>query len=176
MQDKNKEYFLKIYNSMHEPFYRFCRAITGNAEDAKDLIQDSLLAVLESIHKIEEPASLKAYTFSVASNLWKMKIRRNKFSAYFNEEEVAGMFGVKQNQEFLTDLNIVYSKILSLPQKTAETLILFHISDLSLGDIQKIQGGSLSGVKLRLKRGREKLLNMLNSPKQIKVATILLSL
>ena len=67
----------------------------------------------------------------------------------------------------MTEFSLIYEKIMSLPQKTAETMILFHISDLSLEDIRSIQGGSLSGVKLRLKRGREKLLEKLNSPEQI---------
>lgn len=38
-----------------------------------------------------------------------------------------------------------------------ETVILFEISGLSLEEIKKIQGGTISGVKSRLKRGRETL-------------------
>jgi len=62
-----------------------------------------------------------------------------------------------------------------LPVKMAEALILYHISDLSMGEIQKIQGGSLSGVKLRLKRGREKLLSLLNTKEQVKVALLFIT-
>jgi hypothetical protein len=38
-----------------------------------------------------------------------------------------------------------------------ETVVLFEVSDFTLEEIHKVQGGSLSGVKLRLKRGRELL-------------------
>ncbi|NJO68929.1 MAG: hypothetical protein HC830_06245 [Bacteroidetes bacterium] len=82
---------------------------------------------------------------------------------------------VSQNQEYLTDFGIVYTKILQLPQRMAEAIILFHISGLSLEEIRKIQGGSLSGVKLRIKRGREKLLSSLKTKGQLKVAQLLLT-
>ena len=43
----------------------------------------------------------------------------------------------------------------ALPEKTKETIILFDVADLSLEEICEIQGGTISGVKSRLKRGRE---------------------
>ena len=42
-----------------------------------------------------------------------------------------------------------------------ETVVLFDVSDLSLEEIRRIQGGTLSGVKMRLKRGRERLARVL---------------
>ena len=155
-------------------FLRLCRALSGNAVDAEDLLQDTVLNVLENFAKIKDKSAFKAYLFSVASNLYKMKIRRSKFRAGFNDKEVSRIVDLGQNQESLADFRIVYEKMLSLPQRTAEALILFHVSDLSLEDIQKIQGGSLSGVKLRLKRGREKLLSLLNTTEQLKIANVFL--
>jgi RNA polymerase sigma factor (sigma-70 family) len=103
-----------------------------------------------------------------------MKRRRLKFKAEFNDAEINQIIDSGQDQEYITDFRIVYEKMLSLPSRMSETLVLYHISDLSLEEIQKIQGGSLSGVKLRLKRGREKLLSLLNTGKQVKVAVMLL--
>lgn len=167
--------FLKYYEPVHEQFCKYCRAISGNQIDADDLIQDSILNVLEKFENIKDLAVFKSYLFSVASNLHKKKQRRNKFKASFNEEEVAQIIDYGQNQEYLTEFKIVYEKILSLPERMAETIILFHISDLSLEEIQKIQGGSLSAVKSRLQRGREKILTLLNTKEQVKVALMLLT-
>jgi len=124
--------------------------------------------------RIKDPGAFKTYAFRVAGNLHKMKMRRKKFRAEFNEEEIQAMTGVSGNQETMADFNIIYETIHKLPAKTAEALVLFHISDQTLEDIQKIQGGSLSGVKLRLKRGREKLRAMLSTPKQAEIMAIFL--
>jgi len=105
-----------------------------------------------------------------------MKQRRLKINLNFTDEETNKLIHYAQDQEYLTDFKIIYEKILSLPKRMSETIILFHISDLSLDEIQRIQGGSLSGVKLRLKRGRVKLLSLLNTPEQVKMAQLILTL
>ena len=175
MKENNKTTFLVHYEPIHDQFNKFCRAISGNSEDAKDLIQDTILNVLENFHKIKDLSAFKSYVFSVASNLHKMKQRRNKFKASFDEEEMNQIIDFGQNQEHFTEFKIVYEKILSLPAKTSETLILYHISDLSVEEIQKIQGGSISAIKSRLRRGRAKILSLLNSKEQLTVALMLLT-
>lgn len=176
MENKTKIEFLKHYEPIHTAFSRFCRAIAANPEDAEDLLQDAVLNVLEDFGKIKDLSAFKTYLFSVASNLRKMQLRRNKFKATFNKNEIEQIIDHGQNQEHLADFTIVYEKILSLPKKTAEALILFHISDLSLKEIQEIQGSSLSAIKSRLTRGREKVLHLLNDKKQEKMALIFFTL
>lgn len=176
MENSNQIEFLRLYEPVHKQLSKFCRAISGNREDAKDLINDTILNALESFNKIKDKSAFKSYLFSIASHLQKKKIRRLKFNADFNEAELNYLVDLSQNPEYVTDFKIIYQEILSLPAKTAETVILFHISDLSLEEIRDIQGGSLSGVKLRLKRGREKLFSQLKTPEQIKVALLFLNL
>lgn len=174
MEDRIKNEFIELYEPVHDQFCRYCRAIAGNADDAEDLIQDAILNVLVSFDKIRDKSAFKSFMFGVAGNLHKMKLRRRKVNLQFSAEENNHISHYAQDQEYLTDFKIVYEKILLLPQRMAETIILFHISDLSLEEIQQIQGGSLSGVKLRLKRGREKLLELLNTPEQVKMAQLIL--
>ena len=176
MEDHIKKEFIELYEPVHDQFCRYCRAISGNTEDAEDLMQDTLLNVFERFDQIKDLSVFKSYVYSVASNLHKMKQRCNKFKAAFNEEETNQIVDFGQNQEHFTEFKIVYEKILSLPAKTSETLILYHISDLSVIEIQKIQGGSIAAVKSRLQRGREKVLSLLNTKEQIKMATMLLTI
>jgi RNA polymerase sigma-70 factor (ECF subfamily) len=165
-----------LYTPVHESLYRFCRAISGNKEDAEDLIHDTVLAALESIDKLRDTGAFKSYIYSIASNLNKLRFRRRRFRSEFDEKELSKIADFSFNPELIADFKIVYLKMLALPPKVAEALVLFHISDVSLEEIQKIQGGSLSGVKLRLKRGREKLLESLNTCSQKKVAVMLFTL
>jgi RNA polymerase sigma-70 factor (ECF subfamily) len=168
LDTQNKIEFLSLYEPVHNQLSKFCRAISGNTEDGEDLLQDTILNCIEGFNKIKDKDVFKSYLFSIACNLHKMKLRRLKFRAEFSDNEINQIVDFGQDQEYLTDFRIVYEKMLSLPERMAETLILYHISDLSLEEIQKIQGGSLSGVKLRLKRGREKLLSLLNTKAQKK--------
>jgi RNA polymerase sigma-70 factor (ECF subfamily) len=172
----NHSEFIELYEPIHAQLTRFCRAISGNTEDAKDLVNDTVLNAIESFDRIKDKSAFKSYMFSIASNLSKKKFRRSKFNAAFNEGEINQIVDLSQNPEYFADFKIIYNQILALPDKIAEAIILFHISDLSLEEIQQIQGGSLSGVKLRLKRGREKLFSQFKSPQQLKVAMLFLNL
>lgn len=174
MNTSDKIEFLALYEPIHKQLSKFCRAISGNIEDGEDLLQDTILNSLVGFNKIKDKNLFKSYLFSVACNLNNMKRRRLKFRAELNAAEINQIIDSGQDQEYLTDFKIVYEKMLCLPERMAQTLILYHISDLSLEEIRSIQGGSLSGVKLRLKRGREKLLSLLNTIEQMKVAVMLL--
>jgi RNA polymerase sigma-70 factor (ECF subfamily) len=167
--------FIELYQPVHRQLSSFCRAISGNKENAEDLMNDTILVALENINKLKNTEAFKSYIFSIASNLNKMRFRRSKFHAAFDEKEISKIAD-NSNPEYVADFRIIYDAILALPEKTSEALILFHISDLSIEEIQKIQGGSLSAVKLRLKRGRERLLKSLNSPKVKEFAVMFLSL
>ena len=176
MEERKQKEFLELYEPLHSSFCRYCRAISGNVTDAEDLVQDAILCVLGSFDKIRDLALFKPYLYSIAYKLNVTRFRRKKFKAEFKEDEINRILDPGKNQEYSADFRIIYEEMLSLPAKMANALILYHISDLTLEEIQKIQGGSLSGVKLRLKRGREKLLKRLNTPEQVKAAMLLFSL
>jgi RNA polymerase sigma-70 factor (ECF subfamily) len=52
---------------------------------------------------------------------------------------------------------VLYSALNKLKEKYREAIVLFEISGFTLDEIRDVQGGTLSGVKSRLKRGREML-------------------
>ncbi len=176
MNESPNKQFLELYEPIHTAFTRYCRAISGNNADAEDLVQDTIITVMTGFGKLKNLSSFKSYIFSVAGNLNRKRSRKKKFRGEINVYELMRIQDTNQDPEVMTDFKIIYEKILKLPAKTSEALILFHISDLSLEDIQEIQGGSLSGVKQRLKRGREKLLQQLSEPVHVKAAILFLNL
>ncbi len=176
MTESPNRQFLELYEPLHSSFTRYCRAISGNNADAEDLVQDTIFTILTGLDKIRDLSLFKSYLFSVAGNLHRMRSRKKRFNGEINVQELMCLQDLKQNPEVQTDFRIMYDRMLKLPSKTSEALILFHISDLSLQDIQNIQGGSLSAVKQRLKRGRERLLQQLSEPSQVNAAILFLNL
>lgn len=176
MENIQHKEFLELYNPIHLQLSNYCRAISGNKDDAKDLLSDTVLNILESFARIKDKSAFRSYAFTIASNLHKKKIRQLKFRAEFSDTESNCIVDHSQDQEYFTDFELIYKLILSLPDRIAETIILFHISDLSIQEIRRIQGGSISGVKQRLKRGREKLMSQIKEPDQLKMAVLFFTL
>ncbi|MFC2087345.1 RNA polymerase sigma factor [Bacteroidota bacterium] len=176
MKDQSRESFLILYESVHEQLSRYCRAISGNRQSAEDLMHDTVLAAFESFEKIKNLDSFKYYLFGIARNLYKMRLRKEKIRVDIDAVEAKSITDHSRKPEQLTDFKIIYESILKLPQNMSETLILFYISDLSIEEIQKIQGVSISAVKQRLKRGREKLMQQLQTTRELKTVMMLLAL
>lgn len=65
------------------------------------------------------------------------------------------------------DVEILYKALDKLPEKMKTTVIMYEISGLSLEEIREIQGGTLSGVKSRLVRGRTMLKEILTEKAEI---------
>jgi RNA polymerase sigma-70 factor (ECF subfamily) len=61
----------------------------------------------------------------------------------------------------------LYEMMKQLPAEQKEALTMYEISGLSMEDISKIQGGTLSGVKSRIARARQKLLEILNKSEKV---------
>src|SRR5216110_2554811 len=60
---------------------RFARALTGNAADADDLVQDTVERALGRLHQWEQGTRLDSWMFRIAKNIWIDKMRAAKVRA-----------------------------------------------------------------------------------------------
>ena len=165
--------FTKLYEPVHQRLSNYCRSMAICRADAEDLLHDTILAAYEQFDSLEHPDRFAGYLFTIASNLFKKQLRKKKFHGNYNEKEALLLEDLGLNPEQQAELSVVMQKMELLPAMQREALILFHISDLPMEEIRNIQGGSLSAVKQRIKRGRERLMQLLTEP-QRKVITLIL--
>jgi len=158
---------MQLYEPVHTRLSNYCRSMTGNRSDAEDLLHDTITAAFEQFEKIESTERFAAYLFTIASNLFKKQLRRKKFIGSFKEKEALLLEDLGLSPEIQTEMAVVLQRMELLPKLQREALILFHISDLPLEEICNIQGGSLSAVKQRIKRGRERLVQLCTERQKI---------
>ena len=155
---------MEMYTPCHLAFSRYCRGITGNREDARDLAGEAILIVFENLDRIRKKDSFKAYLFGVARRLRLNQVRRNKFRSEYNEKEAWLLMSDEPAPDLHPDVELLYDYLAKLPAKQKEAFLLFELSGFSNQEIRKLQGGTLSGVKTRLRRAREQLRLWLNDP------------
>ncbi len=63
--------------SLQSSLERFAMGLTGNREDAKDLVQETLLKALTSQDKYQSNTNLKAWTFTIMKNTFINTYRKN---------------------------------------------------------------------------------------------------
>ena len=150
-----EEEFLRLLDPLLPRLSRYCRAQAVDPDDAKDLMSETILLAFQSSSKLRNPEKFQSYLFSIATRLHRRQHKRRSRFERLNVEEHDR--AISTSVESAVDVQLLYHALQELPEKQREAIILFEISGLSLEEVREIQGGSLSGVKTRLARGREQL-------------------
>jgi RNA polymerase sigma-70 factor, ECF subfamily len=163
-----REHFMLLYEPVHERLNRFVHSMVWNREDARDVIADTLLKAYENFDKLEKEESFLYWLFGIASNLAKHRGRRMKFWTRYEDHHENHLVESSPAVYRKFEIEALYKAMSKLPEKQREAISLFEISGFSIAEIQKMQGGSLSGVKSRLVRGRQELARLLQ--KEFKIS------
>lgn len=156
----------KLFMDCLEPIYdklaRYTRALTRNRHDAQDLLNETLLKTFENFDKVKSADKFTGYVFTIAKRTYTRNKWRRRFFGSYNEQEAEKIEDAGTSAETAIDVGVLYKALAKLPDKMKEAVILFEISGFSLNEICDIQNSSLSAVKSRVKRGREKLAEIMN--------------
>lgn len=152
-----QEEFLKAYQPLHDNLTRFVQSMVWNKEDVKDVISETLLKTYENFEKLRNKEALLSYMFTIATRIVYKNSSKKKIVAEVPDDLVDHA----SNTESRTELKELYKAINNLPEKSREALVMFEINGLSLNEIQQIQGDSLSAVKSRIARARERLCELM---------------
>ena len=161
--------FLKDLEPVYPRLSRYALAITRNTEEAEDLVSDAVLAALEKFDANIPNENFAGFLFKITSRLWKRRRYRANFFVSYNEQEANNIEDANSRTDEAAEIAVIMDVLNTLPPKMKETVVLFDVADLSLEEIHKIQGGTISGVKSRLKRGREVLQKQLGIKSEIVV-------
>lgn len=165
-EQEKQEIFLKLLEPVSDKLYMYARALEKNQEDAEDLISDTILTCYEYFVQLRDYEGFKGYLFKIARSKYRRKMRRAWLFGKYDEAKANEIPSNEIQPDLPLDIELLYKALGQLPKKQNEAVVLFEISGFSLKEIKEIQGGTLSSVKSRIKRGREKLAQILCSDVQ----------
>ncbi|MCR5403143.1 MAG: sigma-70 family RNA polymerase sigma factor [Butyrivibrio sp.] len=144
----------ELLNRYGDSILRMAYSYLHNKSDAEDILQDVLLQYLRNRPVLNDEEHEKAWLLKVACNLSKNRIKYNKLreTDELLEELVA------DDKE---DLGFVWEAVKSLPVKYSEVIHLFYEEGMSTSEIAKVLGRKEATIRSDLKRGREKLKEVL---------------
>jgi RNA polymerase sigma-70 factor (ECF subfamily) len=170
--------FDRFVDRFGDRIYGFSVRMCGQREDARDVLQDTLLKAYTALKDLRHPEALRSWVFRVAANACLMKRRRGKFES---ERELsldelmpggdggagAGAAGGRRSIEIpdvaaLPDESLERSELAELVQKAVEqvpahyriVLVLRDMEGLSTHEASEALGIPETAVKMRLHRAR----------------------
>ena len=150
--------FWELIEQERHHTWRLCRALTRNYDDACDLLSDTMLGAFHSFPSLRDTRAFRKFLSTIAVRLHRRKQWRGRL---FAPLEAAAEVYDESTRESSHDLEVLIHALDKLPAKEREALVLFELSELSIKEIQEIQGGTASGVKSRMSRARVRLKEML---------------
>lgn len=127
--------------------FRLCVMILGNASDAEDVIQETMIKYLQKAPKFENAEHEKAWLIKVSTNHCKDVLRfRRKHQ----------MVDIEQVKEFIKDESDreIIDALMTLPEKYKVVLLLHYVEGYSTKEIAEMIDKTTSAVKMRLQKGR----------------------
>lgn len=152
----------------HEPqIYRFALRMCDRPEDARDVLQETLLAAFRGLHDFRGEAKLSTWLFQIARSFCSKarrlrtgEPRRMQPLTQVAEQpsDASGPDAVAHAREVGAVLQLALK---SLPEHYREVLLLKDVEGLSVEEVADVVGESLAATKSRLHRARLELRQLL---------------
>ena len=150
----------------YEPMiWRVCWRITGNEEDARDALQETMLKAWRAIGRFEAKASVSTWLYAIAVRCCQDLLRRRaaRPSTSLDAMREEGYDPPSQTQTPEASLEEkerreqVRKALSMLPEEQRVPLVLFAVEGKRYEEIAEMTGISLGTVKSRVSRGRDRL-------------------
>ncbi len=136
----------------------FGRSLTGNADLADDLVQETMLKAWKArASYIPGPSSMKSWAFVILRNCFLSQMRRKKFTAEYDELAAERLLVAPDDQDDNLHLADVQRALLMLPVDQREALVLIGAGQLSYEEGADICGCAVGTMKSRVSRARTAL-------------------
>ena len=147
-----------------ESLYRFCYHLSGDADSAAELFQDTWLKALKNIQKYKASGSFLGWLFTIAANHQRDNYRRHyrwknilaKNQPYFPQPDPVDKGLLIHEQQML-----VRQALKNMDDSLRIPVILFYFEEYRLETIAETLGLPLGTVKSRLYRAKKHLRNQL---------------
>jgi RNA polymerase sigma-70 factor (ECF subfamily) len=147
--------------------FTLARRLTGNEEDARDVVQDAYLRAWKGIGKFRGDAAFSTWLYRITANAAASSVQRGRrhraepFADDFEPVDTGAEQMITQGAESAETLDRIADALDELPAKLRSVVVLKDVYGLSHEAIAEELGISVSAAKVRLHRARRKLRDVL---------------
>ena len=161
----DKEALTRLLERHQAQVYRFGMKMCRDPEDAKDVLQETLLAMARGVRDFRGASSLSTWLYTIARGFCLKKRRRSKFAPVEERsldveaapEATQVVDPAKGPHEELAERQVeraIEQAIAALDPKLREALLLRDVEGLTAPEVAEVLGIGVQAVKSRLHRAR----------------------
>jgi RNA polymerase sigma-70 factor, ECF subfamily len=135
----------------------FAISLSGDADKADDLVQDTLVRAWDHLDKFQEGTNLRAWLFTILRNTYFSHYRKRRREVEDKEGQRAAELAVLPEQHGHLDLQDFRRALATLPPDQREALILVGAAGFSYEEAANVCGCAVGTIKSRVNRARTRL-------------------
>jgi RNA polymerase sigma factor (sigma-70 family) len=124
-----------IFTSYHEDLFRYCAALLGNAEDAADALQNTMVKVLGGLPGERRAVQLKPWLYRIAHNESVELLRKRRDLEAIDPEAFVSTESPEASAEVRERLRQLIADLRELPERQRGSLVMRELSGLSFEQI-----------------------------------------
>lgn len=170
LQMKDKRAFAKLVDENSDHMYRLALKLTGNPQDAEDVVQETFIKAYNHIERFEGRSKISTWLYRIATNEALMLLRKRKDGITHIDEGIETEKGdvlpiqivdwcCLPEKEIMTDetRRIMQEAALQLSDSNRAAFLLRDVEGLSTKEAADALDISESALKVRLMRARLQL-------------------
>lgn len=156
----SEQAFAELYARHSSRTFAYCRRILGDYDRAQDVFQETFVKFYNSAQQEREMTNVPAYLLRIARNLCLNAQRSQKGHISLEEYHIPSAFDMSHDKKEL--LGLITKAMEQLPIDYKEAFILREYEGLSYQEIADITESSLSTIKIRIYRAKQKIREILS--------------
>lgn len=162
-RDQQWERLWELLEPMHDQALASARALCKSSDEGNDLFQDSILRAFDKLDTLRDESRFRSWFYAILLSRHRTRYRRRfwkRFLPLENElaegREPAGNDG-KRDVDSRLGAERAARALATLPAVQREAFVLHDLDGFTIAEVAQMQSKSISAVKSRLARGRERL-------------------
>jgi RNA polymerase sigma-70 factor (ECF subfamily) len=154
---------IDLLRPFHNQAAATARRLSRSAEDGDDLFQEAVKRAYDKISTLRDESRFRPWFYSILLSVHRNRSRRGFWRRFLSLEgkdgkqiDMAGEDGASWDEE-RREAERVSRALAGLSAEQREAVVLFELEGFSIEEIAAIQEISVSAVKSRLSRGRDRL-------------------
>jgi RNA polymerase sigma-70 factor, ECF subfamily len=155
--------------------FGYAMILTRNRAEAEDLVQETYVRAMQSVHKLRRDSNLRGWLFTILRNVWLNQQRKRRNGPQIIAIDAGNIAdditepGKDPHDLYVSKMEIrqLQTAIQKLPVEFQEVILLREYEELSYREIACVLGCPIGTVMSRLGRARSRLRAILSPTFQI---------
>jgi RNA polymerase sigma-70 factor, ECF subfamily len=161
--DATWDRLLALLAPIHDSVRGTARRLARDAADGDDLFQETVLHAYRKLSGLRDPERFRSWFYAVLLSIHRRRSRRSFWRRFLSLERAMAR-GFEPAGEPGADRSVLHQRaervsraLATLPAAQREAVVLFELEGFAVKEIGELQKVSISAVKSRLQRGRDRL-------------------